>query len=126
VKRFVPGGAVIVLTLLAGCGGDRIYTLAKTRACLQGKHVRMHPPRTDFVASSATGGTVVAKIGRNSVTLSFGVTTADADGLNAEYHRVRGRNIGIDDILKQQGNAVMLWHMHPEDPQIAFLMHCLK
>jgi hypothetical protein len=34
--------------------------------------------------------------------------------------------VGIDDILRRQGNAVMLWKLHPEDADIATVTGCLK
>jgi hypothetical protein len=34
--------------------------------------------------------------------------------------------VGIDDVLRQQGNAVMLWHQHPSDADLATITDCLK
>ena len=32
----------------------------------------------------------------------------------------------IDDVLRRQGNAVMLWHVHPGDKDLATVTGCLK
>jgi hypothetical protein len=125
----VGGAAGIAAALLAGCGGSgsHLYTLAKTRDCLKAQHLPIRAPEvTDFVASSATGGAFRTRIAGNVVTVSFGLTTSDADNINSAYRRFRGKNIGINDILRQQENAVMVWHMHPEDAQMATLAGCLK
>jgi DNA repair protein RadC len=33
---------------------------------------------------------------------------------------------GIDDVLRTNGNAVMLWHAHPSDADLALIQGCLK
>ena len=60
------------------------------------------------------------------MTVVFGETLQDADNINQAYHRFRSRNVGIEDVLRQQGNAVMLWHAHPTDADAARLTDCLK
>jgi len=81
---------------------------------------------TDFVADSATGGAFRARLPHNRVTVSFGLTLDDADNINQAYRRFHAANVGIDDILRQQGNAVMLWHTHPSNADIATVTGCLK
>jgi hypothetical protein len=34
--------------------------------------------------------------------------------------------VGIDDVLRQQQNAVMLWHEHPSDADLSEITGCLK
>ena len=60
------------------------------------------------------------------VTVSFGQTVADANNLDQAYRRFRAENVGIDDVLRQQGNAVMLWHVHPQDLDLSTVANCLK
>ena len=117
-----------VLGLLAcACGSSSgtLYSLDKTKACLSKDGVRLGGP-LDFVATTATGGAVQAHLGTNSVTLVFGDTVEKADNINQAYHRFRAKNVGIDDVLRQQGNAVMLWHAHPSDANVARITACLK
>jgi hypothetical protein len=118
---------VVAALLAASCGKDgrKTYSLAKTRVCLGDKRVRLGG-QLDFVATTATGGALKAKLGPNFVTIVFGETAADADNINQAYHRFSSSNVGVDDVLRQQGNAVMLWHEHPSDQDLALITSCLK
>ena len=121
--------ALLVATcvLAAGCGGDgeHLATLAKTQACLASAGVRLGGT-LDFVATTATGGALRAHLRDNEVTVVFGATVGDANQINDAYHRFRASNIGIEDVLKQQRNAVMLWASHPSDADIATITGCLR
>jgi hypothetical protein len=129
VKRLPFLAATLVLGL-AACGKPTtpLYTKSATTACLQkqGLHPKPVTGTTDFVANSATGGAFRVALTGNSVTVSFGQTDADADNLDQAYRRFRAKNVGINDVLRTQGNAVMLWHVHPEDADIATITNCLK
>ena len=123
--------ALIALSLAAAsCGGSgtTLYTRAASSACLQKKGVAVKPVSdvADFVAASATGGAFHVTLPMNDVTVSFGETSGDADNIDQAYRRFRAKNVGIDDILRRQENAVMLWRVHPEDPDIATITGCLK
>jgi D-alanyl-D-alanine dipeptidase len=119
--------------LLAGCGGASSYHLAATRACLaKAKGVKL-TRRVDFVASTASAGAFTVKFARdqltfarNQVTISFGRDSAEASQLAKGYMRVHGKNIGIEDVLRPQHNAVMLWAAHPSDAQLGTVTGCLK
>ena len=56
----------------------------------------------------------------------FGDTVDKADNINQAYHRFRSKNVGIEDVLRQDQNAVMLWHAHPSDADLARVTACLK
>jgi hypothetical protein len=129
VRRIAAIAAVSVAT--AACGGSGnsgIYARDASSTCLTGKGVPVKSVAnsTDFVADSATGGAFRATLPHNRVTVSFGLTLDDADNIDQAYRRFHAANVGIDDILRQQGNAVMLWHMHPRDADIATITGCLK
>ena len=116
--------------LLAGCGGSGppVYTKVATEACLRKAALQPAPvPETaDFVANSATGGAFVVQLVANRVTVSFGETEADADNIDQAYRRFKATNVGINDVLRRQGNALMLWHVHPQDDDLATITGCLK
>lgn len=118
---------VLLALLAASCGktGGALYSVEKTRACLAKDNVRLGGP-LDFVATTATGGALKATLGSNGVTVVFGDTVADADNIDEAYRRFRSKNVGIDDVLREQGNAVMLWHEHPSGADIARITACLK
>jgi hypothetical protein len=129
----VKGGllAVLVVVIISsgcGAGGTTIYTKDATEACLQDAGLQPRPvtETADFVANSATGGAFVVQLVANRVTVSFGETEADADNIDQAYRRFKATNVGINDVLRRQGNALMLWHVHPQDDDLATITGCLK
>jgi hypothetical protein len=125
VRRFALA-SLLAVALLAGCGKDTpTYTLAKSSACLRQNGVQLGGP-LDFVATTATGGAVRVHLRDNALTLVFGQTQGDADNIDAAYRRFHASNVGIDDVLRRQGNAIMLWQQHPTDSDIAIVTGCLK
>lgn len=123
--------AALVAVCASGCGsngGTKIYAKAATVACLQKESaVAVRPaPATDFVANSATGGAFSVKLKDNRATVSFGETTTDGNNIADAYRRFHARNVGINDVLLEQQNAVILWHEHPSDADIAAITDCLK
>lgn len=119
----LAGGVVLVL---AGCGGKKSYTLAKTRECLAGEPAVTVSRKVDFVASTAAGGALTAKLSENQVTISFGESEDEAEQIARGYRRVHGKNIGIDDVLRPDHNAVLLWQAHPSEADIAAVNGCLR
>jgi len=119
--------AALCAVVVGGCGkaSPHSYSLANTKECLQSKQVRLGGP-LDFVASTATGGAVKVHLSDNFLTVVFGKTVQDADNLDAFYRRVAAENVGIDDVLRQDQNAVMLWHVHPSDADLSLVTGCLK
>jgi len=121
--------ALAVALLAAGCGkpSPKIYSEVRSRACLHAKRIRITPPpASDFVATTALGGSFKVTLPHNFVTVSFGDTLRNAQNLDDVYHSVRGKNVGIEDVLRMQGNAVMLWHQHPTDQDLALVQGCLR
>ena len=119
----------VIVLVAAGCGkpGTKLYTEQASSACLKKAHVKVGAVGSeDFVASSATGGAFRARLTDNSVTVSFGQTLSDAGNIDQAYRRFHAANVGIDDVLRTQGNAVMLWHQHPTDADIAAVTGCLS
>ena len=116
--------AVVALVAACGGGGTKLATLEKTRTCLIAHHVSLGG-QLDFVATTATGGALRAHLAKNVATVVFGATLADADNINEAYHRFHSENVGIDDVLRQQANVVMLWRRHPSDAEQARITSCL-
>ena len=126
MARAILLGAAVVL-LVAGCGGQKSYTEAKTRACLASEDARIADARDDFVASTATGGAFVARLGDNWVTVAFGDKPQDAQDLQIAYQRFAASNVrsNITDVLRRYRNAVLLWHRHPANADLALVTGCL-
>lgn len=121
--------ALAVALLAAGCGkpSPKVYSEVHSRACLHAKRLRITlPPASDFVATTALGGSFKVTLAHNFVTVSFGSTLQNAQNLDDVYRSVRARNVGINDVLRMQGNAVMLWHEHPSDADLALVQGCLR
>jgi hypothetical protein len=124
VKRLVI--ALVATTALAGCGGShsQLYTLAAVKQCLVAAKIPLTPAK-DFVATTATGGSARAIFPSNAVTLVFGLTQSDADNIDAAYRRFHGKNVGVEDVLRQDHNAVLLWQFHPADADAGVIGGCL-
>ena len=112
----------------SGSGHASLYTRDASSACLTGKGLRVGPVTnsSDFVADSATGGAFRVTLPHNRVTVSFGATLDDAGNIDQAYRRFHASNVGINDVLRRQANAIMLWHSHPSDVDIATVTGCLK
>ena len=119
---------VLGLALLAaGCGGGggSAYTVEKTQACLTKAGLKISHT-VDFVASTATGGSFKTFLPSNDVTVVFGGNDGDAGNIDQAYRRFHAENVGIDDVLFQDRNAVLLWHFHPSDADKATIENCLS
>ncbi len=126
-KLVVVLAAVSVVAAACGKPSPKVYSEVRSRACFRAHGVRVGPPpASDFIATTALGGSFRARLRPNFVTISFGDTLDDAQNLDQAYRRVHARNVGIDDVLRLQGNAVMLWHEHPSDDDLSLVQGCLK
>ena len=119
---------VAVLLLAAACGGQTKYSADKTRECLKTEDARIKPSKDDFVATTATGGAFVAQLSDNAVTLAFGQQEEDAKDIQLAYQRFAFENVrnNITDVLSRYRNAVLLWHEHPQNADLALVTGCLK
>jgi hypothetical protein len=120
---------LLIAFAVAGCGGgSKSYSLEDTKACLQARGAQISGKLDDFVASTATGGAFAASLGDNSVKVVFGETQDDAEQIELAYDHFANSNVksGLPDVLRRQRNAVMLWHEHPQDSDLALVTGCLK
>jgi hypothetical protein len=128
VRQVTLLGIAVVL-IAAGCGGKTTYTATKTRECLAGHGIGIaHEPRTDLVASTATGGAFVVRTNGNHVTMVFGQADDDADQIQQAYERFAFSNVkaGLPDVLRRDKNVIMLWHEHPSDADLDVVLSCLS
>ena len=117
----------LLALLAAGCGGKTMYSVEKTRACLDARGAKIGG-KLDFVASTATGGAFAAAFGDNSVKLVFGQSEADAKQIVLAYTRFAFPNVrgGLPDVLRRYNNVVTLWHAHPQDSDLSLVVGCLR
>jgi hypothetical protein len=123
---FLVAAAAIVVGL-AGCGGQKVYTLDRSKACLQQRAVRIGGPLS-FVANTATGGAFRANLPGNFVQVAFGDTQGSGIDIENAYQRFALPNVrpGLPDVLRRYNNAVTLWHVHPSDSDLALIVGCLR
>jgi hypothetical protein len=130
VKTFVL--IPLLAVLAAGCGSNStstsVYSLAASKQCFETKlGVHRFPALTDdFVASTASGGAVRVRLSDNAVTVLFGQDADEASNLADAYRRFHAKNVGVEDVLQTQGNAVLLWQIHPSATDDSKVKDCLK
>jgi hypothetical protein len=127
VRRIALPGLVLALAA-GGCGGgETAYTPEETRACLAARGAQIGG-KLDFVASTATGGAFLARLAGNSVKVVFGETETDARQIEMAYQHFAFQNVkeGLPDVLRRQGNVVMLWQRHPDETQLSLVVGCLS
>ena len=131
MKTFVL--IALLAFLAAGCGsggstGTSVYTLAATKQCFV-KTLKTHNFPSlddDFVASTASGGALRIQLPDNAVTVLFGANAEEASNLADAYRRFHAKNVGVEDVLRTQGNAVLLWQLHPSATDESNVQSCLK
>ena len=112
--------------LVAVFGSSSTYDVEKTRACLRKQPRVRVSNKVDFIASNALGGAISVRLLRNEVTLSFAQDRQEAERIVRAYQRFKGRNIGLEDVLRPTGNVVALWAAHPTDTALQTIHDCLK
>jgi hypothetical protein len=125
-RRLLLPAVLTGAVLVAGCGSPSAYDADKTRACLAKQTGVKVTNKVDFIASNALGGAFTAKLLGNQVTLSFGDDRQEAERIVRAYQRFKGKNIGLEDVLKPSRNVVALWKAHPSDTALQTIDDCLK
>jgi hypothetical protein len=128
-RRLLP--VLAVLALVAGCSrgaaAPEPYKLEPTRKCLVEADLRVGPPpKTDFVASTASGGAMQVTYADIKVILTFAADEEEAMQLDAGYRRFAPSKLPIDDVLKRNFNVVELWEFAPTIDHQDTLNRCLK
>jgi hypothetical protein len=121
-------GLILALGSLAGCGGDEVslYQLRPTRSCLENADLEPTQRNLDFVASTALGGALRVRFAGNLLSLTFGRSQKEAERLERAYRRFAPRRFPIQDVLRREGNVVMLWGVSPTIDQLDTVMRCLR
>jgi hypothetical protein len=79
-----------------------------------------------FVASTAPGAASRVTFADNSITVAFGDTIDSTSNIAQAYNTFHASHVGISDVLRQLGGAVMLWHVYPSDADIGLVQGCLS
>jgi hypothetical protein len=119
-------GAACAVAL--GCGGEEAgaYVFQPTRECLREQNVVVTSADLDFVASTALGGALRARLAGNEAVLAFGEDEEDGAAIERAYRRFAGKNVGLQDVLMRERNVVLVWAGKPSDDQLERVRGCLR
>jgi hypothetical protein len=117
---------------LAGCssGEPSTFKAGPTATCLKGKGytVTTDDPRVGVIAANAPNGGLLANEPGNAVTIAFGESSDDAIQIAAAFKRFAPKKLKphIDDVMRTQKNAVLLWTVTPPQNELDKVFACLK
>jgi hypothetical protein len=107
----VRRAALVLVLLLAGCGGGTTYSAGQSSLCL-GRIGVVSTRDHDTVGAIASSGAYQVTIGRKVLHIAFGQNAREAKQLLTHYGAVARRN---HDRLYRRRNAVLAW---ADDPGI--------
>jgi hypothetical protein len=122
---------VAVALLVAGCNSEpSVYTAEPTAKCLRGNGFRVTtaPQNIGVVAAAAPNGGLRAFEPGNTLTIAFGESSDDALGIQRAFRRFAPKSLrpNIDDVMRIQKNAVLLWTVTPPLEEMNKVFGCLK
>jgi hypothetical protein len=122
---------VLVCVLAAGCDTEpSVYKAEPTAKCLRKHGYRVTTDRAKLgivEAHTANGGLLAFHPG-NAIRIAFGDSSDEAEGIKSGFRRFAPPKLKphIDDVIRIQKNAVMLWTVTPPQEQINEVFGCLK
>jgi hypothetical protein len=120
----------LTAVIVGGCGGGgKTYALDPTASCLRANGVIVTTDEEDFdnLAQDAAEGAMEAGFSENSATIAFERSDNDAKRLRAAYAIFAGAfDTPADDILFQEGNAVIVWSKTPTEDESGQVDECLR
>jgi hypothetical protein len=122
---------LVLAVLAAGCNTEpSAYKAEPTAKCLRkdGYRVTTDPAQVGVVERTAFNGGLLAFHPGNAIRMAFGQNSDDAPGLAEGYRRFAPKKLKprIDDVLRIQKNAVLLWTVTPPQEEINTVFGCLK
>jgi hypothetical protein len=126
--------AVLLLAciLAAGCtsGEPSAYKAEPTAKCLRdnGFTVTTDDAKVGVVAANAPHGGLLAKEPGNALTIAFAQDSDDAIMVSGAFKRFASKKLRphIDDVMRLQKNAVLLWTVTPPQDEMDKVFGCLK
>ena len=123
---------IVLSALLAGCGGAEpsVYKAPGSAKCLRklGYRVVTQDQQVGVVAAAAPNGGLRAFEPGNTVTIAFGEDSDDALKIQGAFRRFAPKKLKphIDDVMRMQKNAVLLWTVTPPVDEMNKVFGCLK
>ena len=133
MRRIPPVAAVILVLVLAACGGSssKPYTAVGTKACLKEKgftSVTTAPAKIGFIAAFAANGGIQARSkSGNVLTIAFASDASSTPGIEKQYRKAAPPRLRphMGDIMESQGNAVLVWTVSPTQQELSDAQGCL-
>ena len=121
----------LVAFLAAGCNTEpSTYKAQPTANCLRkdGYRVTTDPAKLGVVEGHAQNGGLLAFHPGNAVRIAFGANSDDAIGIEHGFRRFAPKKLKphIDDVMRTQKNAVLLWTVTPPQDEMNKVFGCLK
>ena len=123
---------IALASLLAACssGEPSTYKARPSAQCLQKLGYRVTTVDRDVgvVAAAAPNGGLRAFEPGNTVTIAFGANQDDALQIEGAFRRFAPKKLkpNIDDVMRVQKNAVLLWTVTPPEDEMNKVFGCLK
>jgi hypothetical protein len=130
--RLLPPLLLVLALLAAGCssGEPSAFTAGPTAKCLRGQDYRVttDDSKIGVVAANAPHGGLRANEPGNALTIAFAQDSDDALMIAGAFRRFAPKKLKkhIDDVLRIQKNAVLLWTVTPPQDEMDKVFGCLK
>jgi hypothetical protein len=117
---------------LAGCssGEPSAFKAGPTATCLNGNGYRVttDDAKVGILAANAPNGGLRANEPGNALTIAFGQNSDDAIQIAAAFKKFAPKRLKphIDDVMRTQKNAVLLWTVTPPQAELNKVVGCLK
>lgn len=123
--------ALTLCLVAAGCNTEpSVYKAEPTANCLRKDGYRVTTDRSKLgvVEAHAENGGLLAFHPGNAVRIAFGANSDDAVGIEHGYRRFAPKRLKkhIDDVMRNQKNAVLLWTVTPPLDEMNGVFACLK
>jgi len=121
----------LVAVFVAGCNTEpSVYKAEPTANCLRkdGYRVTTNPAKLGVVEGHADNGGLLAFHPGNAIRIAFGANSDDATGIEHGYRLFAPKRLKphIDDVMRTQKNAVLLWTVTPPRDEMDKVFGCLK
>ena len=124
--------SITAALFLAGCssGEPSAFKAGPTATCLKGNGYRVTTDDTKVgvIAGNAPHGGLLANEPGNALTIAFGENSDDAIQIAAAFKEFAPKKLQphINDVMRTQKNAVLLWTVTPPQDELNKVFACLK
>jgi hypothetical protein len=124
--------SIMATLFLVGCssGEPSTFKAGPTATCLKGIgfSVTTDDTRVGVIAANAPNGGLLANEPGNALSIAFGVSSDDAIQIAAAFKEFAPKKLQphINDVMRTQKNAVLLWTVTPPQDELNKVFACLK